>query len=190
VKPEGAERLTRASTPRHGSGRDVVTESQPPAGSALEGWRLQQAYHCDAFSAPLSRGDLSVTDLFAAIFGHHPPVVKAALLVRNAMVRAVGSETSPATEVLSPIYKPYYEVGEKIGRWRVFYLSAAELIAGGDESHLDFRVSLLTQPGLLTLTTVCTVNNRWGGPYLRVVRPFHRAGVRAILNRAVSAGRI
>lgn len=170
--------------------RDPVAECEPPSDSALETWRVRQAYHRDAFGAPLQRDDLSVTELFAAIFGHHPPAVKAALLLRNALVRCCGLRTAAASEILRPRYKPSYEVGEDIGPWRIFHLDAAELIAGRDNQHLDFRVSLIKQPGRVVLTTICTVNNRFGAPYLRAVKPFHRAGVRTILNRAVSAGRI
>jgi hypothetical protein len=180
----------KARRPGDATARGAVAECEPPSDTALEAWRLRRAYYRDAFRAPLRREDLSVAELFAAIFGHHPPAVKAALLLRNALARGCGLETASASEILRPRYKPSYEVGEKIGRWRIFHLDAAELVAGGDEKHLDFRVSLIKQPGLVVLTTVCTVNNRYGGPYLRVVTPFHRAGVRAILKRAVSAGRI
>lgn len=168
----------------------VIRERDVPAASALENWRVEKAYLRDAFCAPLTRTELSVTDLFAGIFGHHTRMMKAALLLRNALGAPFGLAAHAPTELLKPSFRACYQVGEKLGRWPIFHLSADEVIAGADGPHLDFRVSVLRASGRLTVSTVCTVNNRFGRPYLSVVRPFHRYGVSALLRQAVQAGRV
>lgn len=168
----------------------MVLEVQVPPTSALEPGRLKSAYLVDAFQAPLKRRELAVTDLFAAIFGHHTAGMKAALVVRNAVVKAFGLEAPAPNEILRPHFNAAYTVGDKIGPWTIYHLSDHELIAGRDNAHLDFRMSLHKGDSDVTITTVCNVNNAFGAPYLQLVKPFHRYGVRALLERAVEAGRI
>lgn len=168
----------------------MISACQVPSDSALEPWRIADAFLLDSFSAPLRRRELGMAELFAAIFGHHTGPMKAALLARNAVVRLCGVETPDAADILRPEFKARYEAGEKIGPWPVYMFGERELIAGRDEKHLDFRVSLHKGREAVTITTVCTVNNAFGRPYLRVVKPFHQYGVRALLRNAVTAGRI
>jgi hypothetical protein len=75
-----------------------------------------------------------------------------------------------------------------------FAQSAGEIVTGGDDKHLDFRVSVCKLDGLGTnrvaLSTVVRPHNAFGRAYLCVILPFHRLGIRTILANAVVAGRI
>jgi hypothetical protein len=95
---------------------------------------------------------------------------------------------------MSPAVKDSYGVGETIGVWPIFALSEAELVAGRDNKHLDFRLSVLkdttgTVPSAV-ISTVCVVHNFFGKVYLFFVVPFHRWGVRWLIARAVAKGRL
>ena len=59
-----------------------------------------------------------------------------------------------------------YAVGEKIGPWPIFFLGAEELVAGRDNKHMDFRLSIMkvrddSGPSVV-VSTLCTVHNAFG----------------------------
>jgi hypothetical protein len=82
-------------------------------------------------------------------------------------------------------------VGEKIGRWTLFAKYPDELIAGANDRHLDFRVSVFrdARPRIVLSTAVMT-HNTFGRAYLTAILPFHRFGVARLLRNASAAGRI
>lgn len=170
-----------------------VMECDAPAGSLLGDTAISQAFFRDSWSAPLSR-DRDVTSLFFAIFGHRPRWMTWTLLIRNKLASMAGLEAATTEEFLSARQKNRYAVGDKIGIWPIYALSDTELVAGRDNSHLDFRVSVLKASGgdgpRVVVTTVCKVHNLAGRIYLFFIVPFHRLGLRQLLTNAVRAGRL
>ena len=174
--------------------RMKVVECDVPSASMLSRELIERAYFRDAFQASLSRRDLGVTDIFLAIFAHHPQWMKLLLIVRNKAASLAGLEAPTASEILHADIKDRYVVGEKIGVWPIFSLSADEVVAGRDNKHLDFRVSVLKRPdgegSSVVVSTVCTVHNFSGKLYLFFIVPFHRYGVRKLMTRALAARRL
>ena len=89
--------------------------------------------------------------------------------------------------------KPAYAVGDRIARFTLFAQSGTEIVTGGDDKHLDFRVSVrklgvqdATQSPCRPWLAAQCLRPRLSSRIL----PFHRFGVRAILANAVAAGRI
>jgi hypothetical protein len=117
-----------------------AVECEMPPGSALSRELIEHAHYRDAYRVPLRRRELGVVDVFFAIVAHHPLWMKLLLIVRNRLVALVGLNGSTASEVLDIKIRSHYAVGEKIGRWRIFALGENEVVAGGDDKHLDFRV--------------------------------------------------
>jgi hypothetical protein len=118
----------------------------------------------------------------------------AALVARNAAAGLGGLHAPKASEILRFKLKDSYSVGEKIGPWPIFFLGLDELVAGRDNKHMDFRVSVMKVrdaggPGVV-LSTVCSVHNRFGRYYLSSVIPFHKFGVRKLMANAVAARRL
>lgn len=76
----------------------------------------------------------------------------------------------------------------------LFHLSDSELVAGRNNKHLDFRLSVLKELGgssaTVVVSTVCDVHNRFGKVYLFFIVPFHRWGVRKLLSNAMVAERL
>src|SRR5215510_92188 len=77
-----------------------------------------------------------------------------------------------------------------IGYLPVLSKSARELVMGGDDRHLDFRVGVQQRPGVpggreLVVATVVHCHNRLGRMYLAAIAPFHRTILQANLERAV-----
>ena len=135
-----------------------------------------------------------MVEIFFAIFGHHSRSMKLALIVRNRVASFCGLEAPTTSEIMNVEVRSSYAVGEKIGVWPIFALSPNELIAGRNNKHLDFRLSVLREAGgesgSVVVSTVCVVHNRFGKVYLFFIVPFHRWGMQQLLSRAVVAGRL
>lgn len=168
-------------------------ERPVPAESALDRRDVETAWFSDSYQANLSNPSLSVVDLFEAVLGHHPRWLGMLLAVRNRIASWAGLEVPPKAAIRRFERKPDYAVGDIIGPWPIYTLTDAELIAGRDNGHLDFRVSVLkleTPSPAVAISTICNVHNRFGKIYLFFIAPFHRWGMRQLMRRAVAAGRL
>ena len=165
-----------------------------PSNSALDQALREGASFTDSYRVPLVHSRASVVDIFFAIFGHHPAWLKAVLLVRHRVGAWFGLSAASTAEVLSPGRAASYRIGDKIGPWPIFHLGEGELIAGRDNKHLDFRLSVLRQgsdqTAFVIVSTVCRAHNWFGQLYLFVIAPFHRWGVQRLMARAAQAGRL
>ena len=124
-----------------------VVECDVPSGSALSRELIERAYFRDSYRAPLSRTELGIVDIFFGIFAHHPLWMKLLLIVRNKVASLAGLDAPTASEILHVEMKNRYAVGEKIGVWPIFSLSDDEIVAGRNNKHMDFRLSVLKMPG-------------------------------------------
>lgn len=171
-----------------------VVECDVPASSALDRELVGESDFRDSYCVPLSHPEMSLVDIFFAVFGHTPLWMKAMLILRNALARLAGLEVPTVAEIMRPKAKASYQVGDKIGPWPVFFVGDSEIIAGRDNKHMDFRLSVLkVRNGAaadVVVSTVCSVHNLFGRIYLFLIVPFHRAGVQTLLSRAVQAGRL
>lgn len=80
------------------------------------------------------------------------------------------------------------DASDKLGPFPVEYESDTEIIAGFNDKHLDFRVSIMARDGHVSLATWVHTHN-WGGRvYLSAIYPFHvliaRNAVRRVARRA------
>jgi hypothetical protein len=171
-----------------------VIECDLPPGSVLSREMIGNAYFRDSYRAPLTREGLGIVEVFFALFGHTPIWMKLILIVRNSAARVVGLEAPTVDEIMKPAVRSEYRVGDKIGPWPIFFIADHEIVAGRNNKHLDFRVSVLkvADEGAtsVVVSTVCSVHNLFGKIYLFFIVPFHRAGVRSLLANAVAAKRL
>ncbi len=151
-------------------------------------------YYWDSYEAPLRRGDLAMHEIYLALFAHHPRWARWLLILRGKIVAPFGLRATTAADLDQIEIKPAYAVGEKIARFTLYGQSDTEIVTGGDDRHLDFRVSVrtLTERGAnrVVLSTAVNPHNLFGKAYLLAIRPFHRFGVRMILSKAIAAGRL
>ncbi|MBA2399410.1 MAG: DUF2867 domain-containing protein [Bradyrhizobium sp.] len=171
-----------------------VIECDVPASSALSRELIQSAWFHDSYRVPLLRPGLSIVDIFFALFGHTPRWMKALLIARNAVAKWCGLEAPTAGEILKPTVRASYRVGDKIGPWPIFFIGDNEIVAGRNNKHLDFRLSVLRvkegDADSVVVSTICSVHNLAGKIYLFFIVPFHRTGVRSLLANAVAAKRL
>jgi hypothetical protein len=176
-----------------GMRRMHVIECDIPAGSALRRDLIASADFHDCYRAPLARRELPIVEIFFALFGHTPLWMKLLLIVRNAAARRFGLEAPTVGEIMKPTVGSEYRVGEKIGPWPIFYIGDNEIVAGRDNKHMDFRLSVLRAVDgdamSVVVSTICNVHNVFGKIYLFFIVPFHRHGVRSLISRAVAAKR-
>jgi hypothetical protein len=160
----------------------------------LNGEPMRHAYFRDSYRVPLSRSELGIVDIFFAIFAHHPLWMKLLLIVRNKVASLAGLDAPTASEILHVKIKDRYTVGEKIGVWEIFWLSEDEVVAGRNNKHMDFRLSVLKVPDgdrtSVVVSTICSVHNLSGKLYLFCIIPFHRYGVRKLMTNALAARRL
>ena len=172
----------------------TVTPCDLPKSSVLKRDWVEQAHFRDAYRTPLSDRDAGLPDVFQAVFGHHPAWMRGLLIARNGLARHLGLAAPTVSEILRPNVQHDYAVGDTIGVWPIFALTQTELVAGRDNSHLDFRVSVLKEiqgeAATVVISTVCDVHNTFGRAYLWVIVPFHRWGVQHLMKQAVRAGRL
>ena len=171
-----------------------ITECDVPSGSVLSRDLIANAYFHDSWRAPLTHPELGIVDVFFALFGHTPRWMKLLLIVRNAAARLAGLEAPSVAEIMKPSIREKYHVGDKIGPWPIFFIADDEIVAGRDNKHLDFRLSVLKamdgDAASVVVSTICTVHNMFGKIYLFFIVPFHRYGVRSLISNAVVAKRI
>ena len=118
----------------------VARRRTPPASAFLGDLR---GFYCwDSYEAPLAHGDLAMHELYLALFGHHPRWARWLLILRGWIVRPFGLRATTAADFDEIETKPAYAVGDKIARFTLFAQNGTEIVTGGDDKHLDFRVSV------------------------------------------------
>jgi hypothetical protein len=168
-----------------------VARRRTPPDSAFLG-DLRGFYYWDSYEAPLSHGDLTMEELYLALFAHHPRWARWLLILRDKAVSPFGLRPAIVAGQDRIEIKPGYAIGDRIARFILFAKSPTEIVTGGDDKHLDFRVSVrkLAGESRLVLSTVVSPHNFLGRAYLFTILPFHRLLIRMMLSRAATAGRI
>ena len=165
-----------------------VESIAPPRTPLLDG-ALARIDFADAFRARLPAGAPADPDAVASalvdVF-ETQPAMRFILRLRDAIVRPFGLTSSDTFKTPAPhSFRP----GERSPLFRVLARNDDEILFGEDDSHLDFRLSILVERGpsgaFLTLTTVVQMNNWLGRAYFAVVRWGHRIIVPALMRRAV-----
>ncbi len=164
-----------------------------PDNTLIDARFIEHAYYKDSYCIVLQDESSNPIKLFHAVFSHRPTWINLVMVTRNWIARRVGLEASSACEIMTPKISDRYEVGAKIGAWPIYAITTSEIVVGRDNSHLDFRLSVLRDTGSTgssaVFSTVCVVHNVFGKVYLWFVLPFHRWGIRRLIGSAASAGR-
>jgi hypothetical protein len=120
--------------------RTVSRRRTPPASAFLSDFG--SFYYWDSYEAPLRRGDLAMHEIHLALFAHRPRWARWLLILRGWIVAPFGLKATTAAELDSIEIKPAYAVGDKIARFILYAQSDTEIVTGGNDRHLDFRVSV------------------------------------------------
>ncbi len=139
---------------------------------------LPGAQFVDAFRIAVAGPALDARNAAQRMMGRSPRWIETLLSLRNAVVAPFGLKTSGAGEPAA---------GGVIGIFPVLSETPDRLVAGFNDSHLDFRVvvdvSSSGQGQQVTATTLVRTHNRLGRAYLAIILPFHRLIVPTLLRQ-------
>jgi Protein of unknown function (DUF2867) len=143
---------------------------------------LAGAQFGDAFSVTVDGAALDARRAAEQMLGRSPRWIRTLMALRDCLVTPFGLRTST-----SPPARPH---ADAIGIFPVLSDTPNRLVAGFDDSHLDFRVVVdVTGSGnsqRVTATTLVLTHNRLGRVYLAIILPFHRLVVRAMLQQVAA----
>lgn len=159
----------------------VVKVAVPAACHVSEGFK--RVDFADAYQVALSQPQLTAEQATLAIFAHSPAWVGALMKLRGVFARAVGLKHSDMQSGAQPR-----------GIFNVRARHDNEIVIGDDDSHLNFRISVLrageADAATVTVSTAVEINNTVGRVYMFIVKPFHRVIARSMVQRAADAGRL
>jgi hypothetical protein len=142
---------------------------------------LAGAQFSDAFSIEIDDAALDARQAAERMMGRSPRWIEALLTLRNILVAPFGLKTSGAGTAAP---------SGMIGIFPVLSETPDRLVAGFDDSHLDFRVVVeVAGTGLgqrVTATTLVKTHNLLGRAYLAIIMPFHRLIVRRMLQQVAA----
>jgi len=159
--------------------RPVVMPPESSIAHLYPGSKLADAYAVDLPSQAMCQ--MTMDSLARHVLGSQPGWAQSLMTVRDAIVQPFGIKT--ATQLAS-------SEGGRIGIFRIYAVTDDEIIVGEDDSHLDFRLSLLRDRqagphGNITLSSVVHCHNGVGRAYIALIKPFHKLIVQRSLARAV-----
>ncbi|WKA28641.1 DUF2867 domain-containing protein [Bradyrhizobium roseum] len=139
---------------------------------------LAGAQFADAFCVDVADRDLNARRAAERMMARQPRWAEALLSLRNLLVTPLGLKTSGASPGA---------MRDMIGIFPVVSETPERLVAGFNDSHLDFRIVVdVTAPGgvrQVTATTLVKTHNWLGRTYLATIMPFHRLIVPALLRQ-------
>ena len=139
---------------------------------------LAGAQFADAFRIEVADRNLDARQAAERMMARQPRWAEALVKLRNMLVAPFGLKTSGAS-VTAP--------REMIGIFPILSETPDRLIAGFNDSHLDFRVVVDVATSdtarSVTLTTLVLTHNWFGRTYLAIIMPFHRLIAPALLRQ-------
>jgi hypothetical protein len=142
---------------------------------------LAGAQFADAFRIAVDGPPLDARIAAQRMMGRSPRWIESLLSLRNALVAPFGLKTSGAGD---------QGAGGLIGIFPVLIETPDRLVAGFNDSHLDFRVvvdvTASAQGQQVTATTLVRTHNFLGRAYLAIIMPFHRLVVRSLLRQVAA----
>ncbi|UWU76902.1 DUF2867 domain-containing protein [Bradyrhizobium huanghuaihaiense] len=149
------------------------------AGAVLAG-----AQFIDAFRVEIGTATVSAREACVRMVLHGPRWIDVLLRLRNILVTPFGLKTSgegaPAPHGLIGLFPVVSETPER-------------LVAGFNDSHLDFRLVVDVAGDAasrqVTSTTLVRTHNLLGRTYLTLIMPFHKIVVRGMMGRIVEPAR-
>lgn len=164
----------------------LVRRSDLPADSLIAP-RFPGADLADAYAVSLAPGEHQIDALADETLSRPGIIFRTAMKLRDTAVSAFGVKTSK--QVREWLVQ---DGADHIDFFPVLSRSPSEIVLGGDDRHLDFRLSLLLRQlpdrrrSELIATTVVNCHGRFGRAYLATIMIGHVAVVRSALAKAAA----
>lgn len=153
----------------------------PTPTAAMRASGLSRIDFADAYSGQADKTYSDAEQAARAVFAKQPRFANFLMATRNVIVAPFGLRASV----------DFSDRG--LGKINVFPIISntdAEIVVGGNDKHLDFRIWISIQPSSkgseVTISTLVKINNLLGRIYLFFIMPFHRLLSRSLLQRAIN----
>lgn len=145
---------------------------------------LAGAQFVDAFRVEIGAATVNAREACMRMVLHGPRWIGVLIRLRNILVTPFGLKTS-GEGAPAP--------GGMIGLFPVRSETPERLIAGFNDSHLNFRIVVDVSGDAasrhVTLTTLVQTHNRFGRTYLTLIKPFHKLVARSMMGCIVEPAR-
>lgn len=188
------------STTFSAKGNPSVRAVAVPPGTAIHA-TLPGAHFYDAYEVDDEHPARVALQSWLDVAARTPAWTRALMALRNKAVTLVGlkdlgqlQDGYPPASGRAPHDARSYQVGDRVGIFRIRSLSDTEVVMGQDDRHLDVQVSICkraARPGAtptVVLSTVVHIHNVLGHAYMAVVAPFHRVIARDTTQRLARHG--
>ena len=136
---------------------------------------IDRVDYFDAFKMDLKDETLSAELIYKGMFSTVPEWVEYLMKIRNKVVSLFGLKSVKGDSDLE------FKVGNRAGMFHIYFISENEVIAGEDDRHLNFRVSVLKGSKKVTVTTLVKYHNWFGKFYMTLIKPFHNLIVQIMM---------
>jgi len=153
----------------------------PTPMAAIRASGLTHIDFADAYCGQADQIYVDAEQAARAVFAHPPHMIRCLMALRNAIVAPFGLKASV----------DFSDRGlGKIDVFPIISNTGTEVVVGGDDKHLNFRIWISIQPSLtgseVTISTLVNINNLFGRVYLFTIMPFHKFLSRAQLQLALN----
>ena len=148
----------------------------------------------DAFGFYITNPNIQLNDVARAFFTTAPKWIEQLMQFRDAVVKMVGLKSMGENDKKPDFTNATFLPGESFGLFQVLEHHPKEIIMGTDDKHLNFRISIYLPEVFddkgrkkVVVATIVEMHNTFGRFYIRLIIPFHRLIVPAMLKNMYNA---
>ncbi|MFZ6753263.1 DUF2867 domain-containing protein [Undibacterium sp. Dicai25W] len=155
--------------------------SIPTPAEAFNAAGMPHIDFADGYSGQAERVYASAEQAARVVFANPPRAVNMLMTLRNKIMHPFGIKAGV----------DFRDLGlGKIDVFPIISRTENEIVVGGDDKHLNFRIWISIQAGpngsKVSMSTLVKINNLFGRIYLFTIMPFHKLLSRTMLRRALN----
>lgn len=164
----------------------IKSNNKIPEGSIIANQFSGGIDYVDSFQVIVPDKNESVDYITTCIFSALPNWGEMLLAFRNIIVKPFGLEVARDRPQRLDNTEVQYEIGDKAVLFPVVDRNNSEIVMGKEDTHLDFKCSVLAEKtangvSTVSLTTVVCFHNTFGRLYFRLIKPFHKLLIKQCL---------
>jgi len=167
----------------------LIKKSKIPSDSQIF-TQLPDAYYSDAYTYK-EQSNMCAMQIWLSHIATIPSWVNLLMTTRNNIVARLGlKHLGHIGDVDKNKAGSEYQVGDRVGIFKVKMISDQEVILIDSDKHLDVQISIYKAADgsqMVSASSVVHVHNFLGKTYMRLITPFHKLIVPATIKRAQSS---
>lgn len=164
----------------------IKSSNKSPERSIIANQLSREIDYVDSFQVIVPDKNESIDYIATCIFSSLPDWGEMLMALRNTIVKPFGLEVSDARPERINDPEVQYEIGDKAVLFPVVDRNGSEIVMAKDDTHLDFKCSVLAEKAanelcIVSLTTIVSFHNRFGRLYFSLIKPFHKLLIKQCL---------